>query len=267
MSLLENVKRVMEVNRKLPFAVYSSISEQKLFNVPIAKPLLVVVIRGEKEIGNQHPFICPADHFIFLSDSPAMNMRNIPKDKAYLSLLIEFDYADFDDIPVHVEEQVDYITGAITPALTACLQQFIDSSTWAPESIWPIRKKEILALLYHSEYRGLASMKGKRKISHRLYDLVQRHQFRDITVDDICEHLAMSESTLRRKLKSEGTSVQEIKDRARLGYGLHLLQTTHDSIHFIAEQCGYHSQSRFTDRFKGHFGLTPTELRKTIMTD
>jgi AraC-like DNA-binding protein len=75
----------------------------------------------------------------------------------------------------------------------------------------------------------------------------------------------MSESTLRRKLKLEGTSVQEVKDQARLGLGLHLLQTTRQPISLVAEKCGYLSQSRFTDRFKKRFGLTPSELRKTKM--
>jgi AraC-like DNA-binding protein len=72
---------------------------------------------------------------------------------------------------------------------------------------------------------------------------------------------------LRRKLKLEGTSVQDIKDQARLGLALHLLQTSSNSIGMIADKCGYQSQSRFTERFKKRFGLTPSELRKTKMTD
>jgi AraC-like DNA-binding protein len=35
----------------------------------------------------------------------------------------------------------------------------------------------------------------------------------------------------------------------------------------VAERCGYQSQSRFTDKFKQFFGVTPTELRKTRMRD
>ncbi len=73
----------------------------------------------------------------------------------------------------------------------------------------------------------------------------------------------MSESTLRRKLSVEGTSMQEIKDQVKLGLGLQLLQTSNHSIVFIAEQCGYQSQSRFSSRFKKRFGLTPSALRKT----
>jgi AraC-like DNA-binding protein len=81
----------------------------------------------------------------------------------------------------------------------------------------------------------------------------------------ICQQLAMSESTLRRKLKSEGTTIQDIKDQVKLGLGLHLLQTTLDPIGIIAQKSGYYSQSKFTERFKRRFGLTPSELRKTRM--
>ena len=60
----------------------------------------------------------------------------------------------------------------------------------------------------------------------------------------------MSSSTLRRKLKSEGNSIQDIRNRVRLGHGLHLIQTTNNSIGNIAFECGYQSQSRFTEQFK-----------------
>ena len=83
----------------------------------------------------------------------------------------------------------------------------------------------------------------------------------------IASNLFMSASTLRRKLKTEGNNIQDIRNRARLGYGLHLLQTTQFHIGNIAEQCGYQSQSRFTEQFKLLFGMTPREIRKTKMLD
>ena len=270
-ELLNSITKLKIEDRQLPFSVYSSIHEQTLLNVPITKPLLMVVLSGQKKLGKNSEISCPANHFIFLSDSPAINMRNIPKDNAYMALLIEFDYQDFDGIPVGDDTKSEFITGEATPVIQQCLQQFVESSTWAPKELFSLRKKEILLLLFQSGHKGVVAMMGKPKVSHKLHDLFNQVGFhekeRELTLDVICEKLAMSESTLRRKLKSEGTSVQEIKDKARLGLGLHLLQTTESAIGLIAQMCGYHSQSRFTDRFKGHFGLTPTELRKTKMTD
>lgn len=77
----------------------------------------------------------------------------------------------------------------------------------------------------------------------------------------------MSASTLRRKLKSEGNTIQDIRIRSRLGHGLHLIQSSQLNIGNIAEQCGYQSQSRFTEQFKLLFGMTPREIRKSKMSD
>ncbi|SSV75063.1 transcriptional regulator AraC/XylS family protein [Acinetobacter nosocomialis] len=94
---------------------------------------------------------------------------------------------------------------------------------------------------------------------------ISDHLSTELTAEFIAAQLFMSSSTLRRKLKNEGNSIQDIRNRVRLGHGLHLLQTTNDSIGNIAFECGYQSQSRFTEQFKNLFGITPRELRKTKM--
>lgn len=90
-NLLNTIKSTINEKHELPFAVYSSIKEQHLLNVPIVKPILIVVLSGDKELGKDNEFVCHSGEFIFLSDSPSINMRNIPKDKEYFALLIEFD--------------------------------------------------------------------------------------------------------------------------------------------------------------------------------
>jgi len=267
LDLMVSVKNSISKNRELPFTVYSSVKEQILLNVPIAKPLLVVVLQGEKQLGENNELICNTGQFIFLSDSPAMNMRNIPKDREYFALLIEFDYQDFKDLHTREFSKRDYCIGITTNILENCLQQFVESTQWAPESLWSIRRREILELLCHLGYTEILSMVGNHTIGLKLHEMFRKQNFDDLNIENICKQLAVSESTLRRKLKAEGTSVQEIKDQARWGLGLHLLQTTNYSIGLISEKCGYQSQSRFTDRFKERFGLTPTELRKTKMAD
>jgi AraC-like DNA-binding protein len=266
-NLLSTIKNTLNEKRELPFSVYTSFKKQNILNVPIVKPLLIIVLNGDKELGKNHELVCHAGDFIFLSNSPAINMRNIPKDKEYFALLIEFDYHDFDGIHVSAPSTQDYCIGKVTPSLEQCLMQFVESSLWAPSQLWPNRRREIIALLCHMGHKQILSMAGSPKIGHRLSEMFSANCFKQLTIEHICDQLAMSESTLRRKLKTEGTSLQEIKDQSRLGLGLHLLQTTHHSISLIADKCGYQSQSRFTNRFKGRFGLTPSELRKTKMED
>ena len=266
-SLLSTIKSTIDEKHDLPFSVYSSIKEQNLLNVPVVKPLLIVVLSGNKELGKDNELVCHTGDFIFLSDSPAINMRNIPNDEEYFALLIEFDHQDFDGLQLNTFNKHHHCIGKVTPVFEQCLQQFVESSLWAPKPIWSLRKREIIELLCHMGYQEILSMIGNHKVGQRLHELFCDQNFDDLSIETICDQLAMSESTLRRKLKSEGTSVQEIKDQAKLGLGLHLLQTTDHSIGTIAEMCGYQSQSRFTDRFKGRIGLTPSELRKTKMAD
>jgi AraC-like DNA-binding protein len=266
-DLLDSINGVISKGSELPFSVYTSVHEQTLLNVPIAKPLLIVVISGDKKLGKDSEFICHSGEFVFLSDSPAIDMRNIPKGNSYFALLIEFDYEDFNGIPGSARDKSEYFIGDTKPELEKCLQQFIECSSWASEKIISARKNEILLLLHDLGYKNVVSMAGNRQISYKLHKLFHKRQFQDVTTSYCCEHLAMSESTLRRKLKAEGTSLRDIKSRARLGLGLHLLQTTSESISLVSEKCGYQSQSRFTEQFKRHFGLTPSELRKTKVTD
>lgn len=266
-DLLSTIKNAMEEKHELPFSVYASIKEQKLLNVPIVKPLLIAVLSGDKALGKDSEIVCHSGDFIFLSDSHGINMRNIPKDKEYFALLIEFDYQDFNGLQTDAVNKHDYFKGKTTPTLEKCLQQFVESAVWAPKQLWSLRKREIITLFCHMGHTEVLSLLGNHTIKDRLHEMYVNQGFQELTVQNICNQFAMSESTLRRKLKQEGTSVQEVKDQARLGLGLHMLQTSRLSIGLIADKCGYQSQSRFTDRFKGRFGLTPTELRKTKMTD
>ncbi len=214
-KLIDTVENIISGNKELPFSVYRSIKEQKLLNVPIVKPLLIVVLEGEKYLGKDSDIVCHAGDFIFLSDSPAIDMRNIPKEKSYFALLIEFSPEDFTGLKTSTVNGKDYSVGKTTLMLEKCLQQFVESTLWAPKEFWSSRKREILELLCHIGHKDILSMLGSHKVGYQLHDIFCGNNFEDMTINDICNHLAMSESTLRRRLKSEGTSIQEVKDLLR----------------------------------------------------
>jgi AraC-like DNA-binding protein len=274
-NLIDTIKGSLSEGCPSAFSVYTSIKEQHLLNVPVVKPLFIAVLDGDKVLGNTGEIVCQAGDFIFLSDSPAINMRNIPKEKEYLALLIEFELDDFtginvensaktDDIKVGQEAE-NFSIGKISKALEKCLQQFVEWSLYAPKPMWSSRKKELLQLLCYMGHPEIIAMAAPHKLAQRIHALLSKQPAADISLSTLCQQVAMSESTFRRKLTAEGTTLQEIKDQVKLGLGLHLLQTTNNSVVFIAEQCGYQSQSRFASRFKARFGLTPSELRKTKM--
>ncbi|MFY5897689.1 helix-turn-helix transcriptional regulator [Acinetobacter pittii] len=252
-------------NLNLPFAVYSAYQEQKITNVPISKPLLIIVLNGYKELGKTENINCEAGSFIFLSNSASIDMRNIPNQEEYFALLIEFDFDDFKDLPNPSGTSKKFVQGQLNALLENALSQFIDFSLIAPPSVFKFRRRELLELIYHSGYTDISSLNIATSLSDKVQALISDHLSTELTAEFIASQLFMSSSTLRRKLKSEGNSIQDIRNRVRLGHGLHLIQTTKTSIGNIAFECGYQSQSRFTEQFKNLFGITPRELRKTKM--
>ncbi len=262
-ELICAIKATFKQDRSVPFTVYSSMQVQQICNVPIIKPVLIVVLDGEKRLGKTGEIVCSAGSFVFLSNSPMLDMRNIPSEREYFALLIEFEQKDFSHFEIRQKTDKKFFTGNLTKNLEALLQQFIEWSAVAPPELWPNRRIELLQYLDYLGYHQVRAMAGNFNLSQTLSDIFRAHLPDDIGITELCELVAMSESTLRRKLQAEGTSVQEIKDQTRLGHGLHLLQTSSLSIGVIADLCGYQSQSRFSERFKHRFGLTPTELRKT----
>lgn len=81
------------------------------------------------------------------------------------------------------------------------------------------------------------------------------------TVSGAAEHLAISEATLRRRLKAEGTTFGEVLTDARMSSAMTLLQSTNRAVSHIASDVGYESASRFSVRFRARFGFAPSAVR------
>jgi len=250
-----------------PLSVYSSVHEQRLLNVPIVKPLFIAVLEGRKTLGKDESVICPLGNFIFLSNSSRLDMRNIPEDSTYRALVLEFEFEDFADLSPAPEVSEAHFQGPLDSLLQEHLEQFALWATQAPADLWPLRRRELLHVLDHLGYPQVRSVMQPTSLSHRIHLLITKDLSHDWNASALGHKLAMSEATLHRHLRAEGTQLQALKDQARLGQALHALQSSKAPISLIAEQCGYRSQSRFTEKFKQNFGLTPTELRKTRLRE
>lgn len=76
---------------------------------------------------------------------------------------------------------------------------------------------------------------------------------------DICQiaqHLKMTERTLRRRLKAEGSSYRQILDEARYERAQGILERTQMSAEQIAELLGYSDASSFRQAFRRWTGMT-----------
>ena len=126
------------------------------------------------------------------------------------------------------------------------------------------RKKRLEA---EEEVRELRSIIGsqERKNIDKLTHYVALHiNERTLSNEDICNYLAMSQSTLNRQLNAtRGVSIQGFVQQMRMKKAKHLLSTTKESISDIADQCGYDDATYFARVFKQNSGMPPTKYRAT----
>jgi len=79
----------------------------------------------------------------------------------------------------------------------------------------------------------------------------------DISMEQIAEQLGQSRQTLYRKLKSEGTSFENLLDDLRHKMALHYLRGKKVSVNETAYLVGYSDPSAFSRAFKRWTGDTP----------
>ncbi len=128
-----------------------------------------------------------------------------------------------------------------------------------PRKIVENREQEVLIWLAHKGFRF--SGEGQVDLAQQLRRIVLQDLGRDWKATEMAEIVAMSEATLRRRLREQGISFQQLLIDVRMTRALALLQTTDLSIGLIALDVGYDSASRFTARFKQRFALAPSAVR------
>ena len=90
------------------------------------------------------------------------------------------------------------------------------------------------------------------------------NNFPDFSV--VCEKLAMTPQTLRRRLKDENTSYQEIKDSIRKDASIYYLSKPELTIDEIALLMGFSEASSFHRAFKKWTGKTPSAYRQELLS-
>ncbi|MGE8067960.1 AraC family transcriptional regulator [Pseudomonas sp. NPDC089569] len=138
------------------------------------------------------------------------------------------------------------------------------------------------SLLFHSRYLNMPLLQDERTLKHFLErspaDLLSRpddghslsSQLRRLLSRDtspwpdleaVAAHLHISPQTLRRHLREEGTSFQELKDHLRRDIAIYHLSRNDLPLQQIAEQLGFSEPSAFHRAFKKWTGLTPGAYR------
>ena len=126
------------------------------------------------------------------------------------------------------------------------------------------RLMEILLILIGKNPRLLSYVLNRESWSQRVRAILATDLAKSWDINEICDRLATTESTLRRNLKKENTGFRELLSELRLTTALMQLLQTSLPIYHIAYDCGYQSISRFSNNFHKRFGLPPKQLRGSV---
>ncbi len=109
----------------------------------------------------------------------------------------------------------------------------------------------------------LARLSDQPSLSRRVRGhLMSQLQYANTGIDKTARHFNMSERTLRRQLKEEGTTFKEILSELRRELAIKYLRDNDLSSKEIALLLGYSELSTFNRAFKSWTKLTPSQYRR-----
>lgn len=109
----------------------------------------------------------------------------------------------------------------------------------------------------------LTQYKSDRSFTGRIRRMLQQqNSIENLSLDDVAARLYTSPQTLRRRLKEEGNSWQDIKDSVRRDMAVYQLKQQETAVAEIAERLGFSEPSAFNRAFKKWTGLAPGAYRE-----
>jgi len=128
----------------------------------------------------------------------------------------------------------------------------------------------LLAPSFELQAAALRQLEGsdtEANISDRVRAVFQRLEPNVPDLEAIAETLHMSRATLKRKLKANGSTFQDIKDSFRLRRASNLLRDTEATVDEIAAELRFSDASGFSKAFRRWTGLTPSDWRLAQQVD
>jgi AraC-like DNA-binding protein len=258
--------------------IFFARSPQQLRAVPLHSPAAGLILNGRKELQvgtTKHTL--RAGQLMFWPANCDLYFGNHPEgpNGIYLALIFAFPPRAIEHFGRHYGQQTKAweqapawsadvpapVLLAMTQWVQLCLEGPVD-----PEVLHH-RQVELLLLMAKQGLAGNLLMARQPGWRQRVAHLLSLNPAHGWEAAEVGERLGCAESSLRRHLREEGTSFRDLLEEVRLVAGLALLQETFWSVARVAAEVGYESHSRFSDRFRSRFGMTPSELKRTRVSD
>ena len=120
-------------------------------------------------------------------------------------------------------------------------------------------------VMFQEQCDEMLKQESKNKqLSNRVKDELFHRQGEFPRCVEVAENLHMSESSLRRKLKAEGTTFQELLDQVRKQLAYEYLNATRLPVAEVARLLGFDDTTNFRRAFRRWSGQTPSEYRNSL---
>ncbi len=236
----------------------------------VDKPLLVVVERGAKVVrwaGGE--YLIRAGDAVAIAGGQTLDVVNcLPTTGGYRARWLTCDDAVIAGHAARHAEQrtIRHALAIVEPcaqfgeAFDRAIEAVDDASL--PAAIARHRMEEVL--LWLGIAGGRFGEAAFETLSAKIRRLIVGDLANDWSAPTVAAALAMSESTMRRKLAEENATLTDILSDARMSFALNLLQSTRHSVTQIACDVGYKTLSHFAARFHQRFGFPPTAIRRRL---
>ena len=130
-----------------------------------------------------------------------------------------------------------------------------------PDTLNPAADSTLRLLLERYADEQISQMPSGTSFSQRVRSCIRSMLPEGgLTADAVATQLQTSESTLRRRLRDEGTSYREIVKEVRMDLACHYLAAEERDIADVALILGFSDQSTFTRAFRKWTGQTPADF-------
>lgn len=255
------------------FGQVACIKELRLQLVPFFEPCVIFVLSGTKHLGEE---VVGEGGALAVPAPASFHMGNVPHPDTgqYQALVFPFTSEDAahvrsvlaseDDLPLALNKSTDIVTYDFDGDALQALDHYLKSGNTDSPARIQHRKREVLLILAERDPRILSLADGVKGWGERLRELFAEDPAHAWTMEDVCQRLAVTESTLRRALRREDTSFRDTLSEFRLANALMSVLMSSAPIYLIAHDNGFQSVSRFSENFRKRFGATPTDVRNSL---
>jgi AraC-like DNA-binding protein len=244
---------------------YCALSRERLLAVRLQRPIVGTVVSGAKEVWRGDvPERLPAGTLFVLPAQIDLDIVNEPDERSglYRSLILEIDPDDVPLLASPSSSRQSLPGGCSVPLRVDLVEAMVHAARAISEgpaaaTIRSARLAELLALLHDVP---AARPLFDQSTGERVARLVRAEPGRRWSAAMIAERLAMSESTLRRRLAAEGRSFAAVLRAERMEAARRLMDRGAASG-AAAFAVGYTSRTHFARAYRAAFGGNPSRGR------